>query len=270
MIKRDYHIHTNLCDGKDTPEDIVLAAIDKGFDTIGFSGHSPLGSEYWCMSEENTTVYNSEIQRLKEKYNDKIEIFRGLEQDYYSETVNKEDYDYIIGSVHGLKVSGGFVFMDDTAGALLKGIDEHFCGDPLLLAEKYFETLSDVVNKTGADIVGHFDLLLKFQESNPLFDTNHPRYINAAKSAVDKLSLSGVLFEVNTGAMSRGYRSTPYPEKQILSYLKEKGCDVILTSDCHNKDYLGFAFSDAVTLLKDCGFARIAYLSKGQIKYKEI
>ena len=269
MINRDYHIHTNLCDGKDTPKDMVLAAIDKGFATLGFSGHAPLGNEYWCMTQENFEVYKNEIKALKEEYKDKIEILCGIEQDYYSET-ETDDFDYVIGSVHGLKVEGGFVFMDDTDDGLQKGIDKHFEGDPLLLAERYFETVADVKNKTGATIIGHFDLLLKFQEKTPIFDTAHPRYINAAKKAIDALSAENVLFEVNTGAMSRGYRTAPYPEKQMLMYIKEKGCDVILTSDCHNKDALGFGFEDALRLIKECGFTRLAYLTKDGIGYTDI
>jgi len=35
----NYHTHSTFCDGKNTPEEIVLAAIDKGFDVIGLSGH---------------------------------------------------------------------------------------------------------------------------------------------------------------------------------------------------------------------------------------
>lgn len=270
MIKRDYHIHTNLCDGKDTAEETVLAAIEKGFDTIGFSGHSPLADEYWCMSEENLATYKTEIARLKEKYKDKIEILLGIEQDYYSDTDSDFAYDYIIGSVHGIKVSDGFVFMDDTAQGLKKGIEKHFGGDPLLLAEEYFRLVSDVKNKTGADIIGHFDLLLKFQEDSPIFDTSHPRYIKAAKDAVDKLSLQNVLFEVNTGAISRGYRTSPYPDSDILRYICEKGCDVILTSDCHNKINLAYDFENTVKLLKNCGFKRIAYLTNSKTEYTDI
>lgn len=269
MINRDYHIHTNLCDGKDTPEDMVLAAINKGFETLGFSGHSPLGSEYWCMSSENFEVYKKEINSLKEKYKDKIEILCGIEQDYYSET-STEGFDYVIGSVHGIKVSDEMIYMDDTANALQKGINKHFGGDALLLAERYFELVADIKNKTGATIVGHFDLLLKFEERNPLFDTSNPRYIAAAKRAIDTLSAENVLFEINTGAMSRGYKSVPYPEKQMLEYIRKKGCDIILTSDCHQKDSLGFAFCDALKLAKECSFERIAYLTKNGIKYMDI
>lgn len=268
MILRDYHVHTNLCDGKSSPEEVVLAAIEKGFATLGFSGHSPLLSEYWCMTKENEKVYIAEIKRLKEKYADKIEILCGIEQDYYSEKA--EGYDYVIGSVHGIMTQGGMVFMDDTPEALRKGIDEQFGGDPLSLAERYFELISDVVNKTGADIIGHFDLLLKFNEKFPLFDTSHPRYVNAAKKAIDILAKQNVLFEVNTGAMQRGYRTTPYPEKQMLSYIKEKGCDVIITGDCHDANYLSYGFEDALKIIKSCGFDRIAYLSKGKIHYTTI
>ncbi|MBE6737548.1 MAG: histidinol-phosphatase [Ruminococcus sp.] len=270
MIKRDYHIHTNLCDGKDSPEEIVLSAIEKGFSTIGFSGHSPLYSEYWCMTKENLAIYKKEITRLKEKYKDKIEILLGLEQDYYSEPLCKSDYDYVIGSVHGIKVSDGFVFMDDTVASLKQGIEKHFGGDSLLLAEEYYSLVADVKNKTDADIIGHFDLLLKFQEDEQLFDTGHPRYIKAAKRAIDKLAKENVLFEVNTGAISRGYRTTPYPEAQMLRYINEKGCDVILTSDCHNRNNLGFAFESTVNLIKECGFKRIAYLTNGKTEYISI
>lgn len=263
MINRDYHVHTTLCDGKNSPEEVVLSAIDKGFTTIGFSGHSPLYTEYWCMTEENEKVYKEKVKKLKEKYAGKIEILCGIEQDYYSE--GTEGYDYIIGSVHGIKVQGEMVYMDDTDDALRKGIDKHFGGDALNLAERYFELVSDIKNKTNADIIGHFDLLLKFNEKCPLFDTANPRYINAAKKAIDILSEQNVLFEVNTGAMQRGYRTTPYPEKQILSYIKEKGCDVIITGDCHDADYLGYGFNEALSLIKECGFERMAYLSEGKV-----
>ena len=268
MITRDYHIHTNLCDGKNSPEEVVLCAIEKGFTTIGFSGHSPLLSEHWCMTKEKEAHYLKEIKRLKEKYTGKIEILCGIEQDYYSERI--QSYDYVIGSVHGIMSGDEIIFMDDTPEALQKGIVKHFGGDALSLAEKYFELVSDVKNKTGADIVGHFDLLLKFQDTCPMFDTSHPRYTEAAKKAVDILSRQGILFEVNTGAMQRGYRQTPYPEAWILRYIKEKGCDVIITGDCHDCNALGFGFDEALRLVKSCGFTRIAYLSEGEIRYTEI
>ena len=36
----DLHVHTNYCDGKDSPEEVVLSAIEKGLSTIGLLAHS--------------------------------------------------------------------------------------------------------------------------------------------------------------------------------------------------------------------------------------
>lgn len=269
MILRDYHVHTHLCDGNSTPEETVLSAIEKGIATLGFSGHNTLGDEDWCMSPEAVAEYKEEIQRLKEKYKDKIEILCGIEQDYYSPSAL--GYDYIIGSVHCLKVSDNSLApLDDTAQKLKDAVDKYFDGDALSLAEEYFRTVADVKNKTGALIVGHFDLIEKFSDTAPLFDTSHPRYIKAAEEAIDRLIAEGAIFEVNTGAMVRGYRQVPYPSQPLLSMMQKKGADVILTSDCHDAKNLCFAFDEALELIKNCGFKRVAYLTQGQVKFEKI
>ena len=74
--KQCLHTHSIYCDGKDTLEDMVLSAIEKGFDSIGFSGHSYMDiyAEF-SMSEETAAKYREEIAALKVKYADKIKIF---------------------------------------------------------------------------------------------------------------------------------------------------------------------------------------------------
>lgn len=34
------HNHTNLCDGRNTPDEMARAALEAGFTDFGFSGHS--------------------------------------------------------------------------------------------------------------------------------------------------------------------------------------------------------------------------------------
>ena len=68
MILADFHTHTTYCDGKNTPEEMVRAAIAKGMTKIGFSGHSHTAfDESYCMSTEGTEAYRQEIAALKEK-----------------------------------------------------------------------------------------------------------------------------------------------------------------------------------------------------------
>lgn len=85
MIKTNFHTHTIYCDGKDTPEALVISAIEKGFSAIGFSGHSYFEiDKSYSMNAESEKMYFSDILSLKSKYKDKIEIFCGIEQDFYS------------------------------------------------------------------------------------------------------------------------------------------------------------------------------------------
>ena len=99
------------------------------------------------------------------------------------------------------------------------------------------------------DIVGHIDLITKFIEQDALFDPNHPRYLAAAYRAVDALLPTGALFEINTGALSRGYRTTPYPAEPILAYIRERGGRVILTGDTHRAENLCYRFDEWNKLL---------------------
>ena len=65
MIIGDIHTHTTYCDGKNTPEEMVRAAIDKGLGVIGFTGHSYtfFDTEY-CMKRERLKNYRDEVRSL--------------------------------------------------------------------------------------------------------------------------------------------------------------------------------------------------------------
>ena len=73
---------------------------------------------------------------------------------------------------------------------------------------------------------------------------NHPRYVKAWQSAADTLLKTGKPFEINTGAMSRGYRTEPYPARDIREYIRRHGGKLILSSDSHMKDTIIFRFED--------------------------
>ena len=98
MIPRfNLHTHTTFCDGKNSAEEMVKAAIELGCEGIGFSGHSYIpGEDYWTMTEKGTGEYISEILRMKEKYSDKIEILLGIEYDILS-NIDTSVFDYVIG-----------------------------------------------------------------------------------------------------------------------------------------------------------------------------
>ena len=77
-----------------------------------------------------------------------------------------------------------------------------------------------------------------------MFDVNDPRYISAWQNAADAILKTPALVEINTGGMSRGYKKTPYPSKQIIEYFKSNGKKLIFSSDCHNKNFLLYGYDE--------------------------
>lgn len=249
MTRRsNLHTHTIYCDGIDTPRELVEAAIELGFDTLGFSGHSYMAwGEGWCMSRESAELYRAEIQRLKREYAGRLNILCGIEQDYYSDTP-ADGYDYVIGSVHGVLRDGEYLSVDESYEAFCRNVAGHYGGDAYAFIEDYYELVSGVVEKTNADIIGHIDLVTKFNRGGELFDRRHPRYIAASRAAALALVKTGKPFEINTGAMARGLADTPYPAAELMRFIYESGGDFIVTSDCHDKRRLDFGFDVAYAL----------------------
>ena len=258
MRLEDFHVHTNFCDGKDSPEDIVKEALRRGMSRLGFSGHSFTAFDTEpCMTFDGTQSYVSEIHRLREKYRGQIDILCGTEQDYYSD-MPTGNYDYVIGSVHYVKIDREYISVDHTP-EIFADLIHRLNDDPYKVVEEYYSLAADVVRKTNADIIGHFDLITKFNETNKFFDEDNPRYISACNDALDSLLETGKPFEINTGAISRGWRKTPYPSARILEYISSHGGSVILSSDSHSKDTLMYQFPECEELARSLGL-RIATL----------
>ena len=246
--RQELHCHTTFCDGKNTPEEMVVAAIEKGLCRIGFSGHStsPRGSSY-AMSPERSEAYVVAIGQLKQAYVDRIEVLCGIERDLYSPFVPK-GLDYVIGSVHSIKVGETYYPVDSSPEELAQCCHKAFGGDGYAMCEAYYEGVARLA-EMRPDIVGHIDLVTKYIEVDPLFDMSHPRYLAAAYGAIDALLPTGAIFEINTGAMSRGWRTSPYPTPALLDYIKSHGGRVVLTGDSHAAETLCYAFDDWKYLL---------------------
>ena len=238
----NYHTHTIFCDGKDEPEILVKEAIRLGMKELGFSGHEYTSFDGdFCMSLENTANYREIITDLKEAYRDQISIRMGIERDIFCDETDLT-YDYVIGSAHYVPVEGGYLSVDDTPKIMEDGVEKYFGGDFRSYVEKYYETVSRVPEVTKCDIVGHFDLVKKFNEGNRYWDEDAPWYRDAALTALHEAAKNRPVFEINTGGMARGYRKDPYPAAFILEELEKLEIPLILSSDCHDHRYLTYGF----------------------------
>lgn len=262
MRLQNLHTHTHYCDGKNSPEEMVQSAIAFGFSSLGFSGHiaMPHATGY-AMTEERTALYIDEIRALKEKYEGKIDILLGIELDLYSEAPT-DMYDYVIGSSHYVAQNGEKRDVDDSLLKTKACIQELFGGDAFAYAKNYYDGVVRLAQTRKFDFVGHFDLLNKFCDYEDIFDMDSAKYQNLALEALHAVKEKYDVFEVNTGAISRGYRKAPYPAPFLLKEMKRIGARLVLTSDCHDARYLNCHFRESYEYIRSCGFDSLLYFTK--------
>ncbi|MBE6926561.1 MAG: histidinol-phosphatase HisJ family protein [Ruminococcaceae bacterium] len=272
MIKANFHTHSTFSDGANTPEEMVRTAIALGMTSLGFSDHSPIGKE--CrgttgMASEKETAYRQEIMRLKEIYADRLPIYLGIEQDSNA-PCTPYDYDYSIGSVHGIWAEGQYRAVDCNEQTMLETVEQFFGGDHYAYAQCYFRAYAETADKYDPTFFGHIDLVAKYNEGGKYFDEGHPRYRKAALEALEALLPTGKPFEINTGAISRGARTTPYPAPFILKEIHDLGGKIILSGDSHSASSLLCAYDLATELAKSCGFPSALVLSPDGLREKKL
>lgn len=271
MIKSNCHTHTTFCDGKNSAEEMTRAAIDAGFVSLGFSGHSPMYYDAdWTMTKENVREYIKEVRRVKALYADKIDILCGIELDSDYADVKLSDFDYTIASVHQLHGEDHIYSVDLSPDELTECVDRVFVGDWYEMAKTYFNNLAEFVISGDFDVVGHFDLITKFNGKTPLFDEDNEAYKASAIKALDRIldNKPDILFEVNTGAMYRKGNQKPYPAEFMMRHINKRGGLITITSDSHCCESIDFAFDKMIDYCKACGFSEAYYLtSDGRKKY---
>lgn len=258
MTPQNLHAHSTLDDGRSTPEEMLRASLSAGMRSCGLSLHSPLPFKNdWAPGMKTVEVFLREMRHLAATFAPRMAVYAGIEWDVLSENVDLAPFDYVIGSVHHLPVDGANSSVDESPEATADLLARYFGGDADAAAALYFSELQKVAAQPRAQIVGHFDLLTKFNERGAFFDEESPVYRRAAARAMEALVEVDKIFEVNTGAISRGYRTSPYPSRALLEQLRRMDGRVTLGSDAHSARNVACSFDAALRLVRDCGFRQI-------------
>jgi len=254
------HCHTTWCDGANSPEEMIQAALNLGFVSLGFSVHGWTPYEPCGITIEREELYRRELRALREKYRGQIEIIIGAERDsLYPRDFSQ--FEYVIESTHGMYGHDGeFFFVDWSQDRTEKFVSENFGGNYYDYAAAYYRQVAEAASKSDGLFLGHIDLLTKFNEGNRLFDESDPRYLKSAFEAAETAIRRGLPLEMNTGAISRGYRVTPYPGKPILKFIREQGGEIIINSDSHSVAGMAMGFDTCLEMARATGFDHILYL----------
>ena len=255
---------------------MLVSALQKGFDILGFSAHAmyPFAS-LWHLSCRDFDAYTAEITRLKKAYADKITVALGFEADYIPpfSAPQKSRYaqfgaEYLIGSVH--YAAGGSFAVDADAREVALGIKNHFGGDGKKFVLEYFRNVRDMLYSCDFDIVGHIDVIRKRNGELRFFDERDDWYRREIEETAKVAAQKGVIVEINTGGIARGAIDDVYPSQDFLSALNALGVPVMINSDAHSADGLDHSFERACLCAKNAGYSEITYLLDGQRKKRAL
>ncbi len=274
----DYHIHTKLCrHGKGDLEDYVKSAIEKGLIEIGFCEHYPeefllddLPEKYhylipineYSMSIDEFPSYVNEVMSLQEKYQDKISIKLGTEFDFLPskknfirDQVKKYDFDYVHGSIHQIYIEGKpFAFDDDR---FLKFFDEY---DIIQCWETYYSAVAEVIHSDLFDVISHLDLMKKYgYRLRDGSESRENKFNSLITAIIELLESHDSVIELNTSG-ARKKVAEMYPEDEILSRTKNIG--IVLGSDSHHPNEVGYQFDIAIQKLKSMGYKHLIRFNK--------
>lgn len=262
MFFQNLHAHSTYDDGKSTLREMIEASKAAGLTSVGISMHAPMDYACtWDVKREEVSRYFDEMSRLREAYAGQIEVFTGIEWDVMS-NIDLAPFDYALGSVHHMPVDDPSLCVDHCPDTTRRLIAQYYGGDADALAEAYFAQYDLVAAQPKAQIVGHLDLLTKFDEQEHFFQPGSPRYRQAILAAMEKLVRADKIFEINTGAISRGYRTTPYPDERWLCALREMGGKITLSADAHHVSGVACAYELAERIAKQCGFHQVYALTR--------
>jgi histidinol-phosphatase (PHP family) len=286
MVLEDWHTHNDLCrHAVGTIEDYVKGAIDMKLDLIGISDHFPY--EYlkngnvsieqvpykeYAMKLSEIESYFSIFEKLKIKYKTKIQIRIAFEIDYFrsqEEALNKyfksrvDELDYILGSVHMLHGKSRLFAFDDMR--FLNLYNEYDSIDDIYL--EYYQKIQSMITSKDFDfdILGHFDLPKKYNK-RPI---DKELVMDEAIKTLEFVKRNDLTIEINTGGLRKEVKEQ-YPSFDIIERMYELDIPILLGSDAHDPNDLGYKFDAMLKRLRKIGYNKLAHFNKRERSFIEI
>jgi histidinol-phosphatase (PHP family) len=255
-MRTDYHMHTPLCGhAVGAPRDYVLAAQKAGLVEIGFSDHNPMPTQFdeWRMAPEMFPKYLEMIEEARREF-PRYPIRLGLECDFISGyedhiryLAEQAEWDYLIGSVHYITPRWAV-----DSPTHLKNWLEHPLEE---IWKNYFDAYTRMAESCLFDFLAHPDLVKKFGHK-PEGDLSR-FYL----SALDAAAEAGSVLEVSTAGLRKDVKEM-YPSREFLEAAWHRHIPIVINSDAHAPEEVGYEFDRAYELVRSIGYTEVMRFEK--------
>ena len=269
------HTHSIFSDGKSTPEDVVLEAINQGLKVLGFSDHSPVPFENsFAIKNNEVNNYITTIKSLKEKYKDQIDIYCSMEMDFipgivkdFKKTKEELNLDYMIGSVHlvGNNIDRLWFIDGSKAETYDEGLFNYYDGDIKKGVKAFFHQYNEMIETEEFDIVGHFDKI-KMHNRGRYFSENDKWYRDYLMETLTLIKEKSLIVEVNTRGIYKKRSDDFYPSAWLFPIMREMNIPVVISSDSHKAEELTLCFKEAEEALRASGYKETVCYADGAYK----
>lgn len=232
-VKANYHTHTTRCQhAEGTDEAYVLAAIEAGFDVLGFADHAPwpFGRGFVSgirMRCDQLPGYLASLQVLQAQYAGRLELHIGLEAEYFPRyhdhllRMRDEGVTYFILGQH---------YADSEEENMYVGMECRWDAGVM----RYAEAVVKGIRSGLYSYVAHPDLYMR---SRPAFDKVCMR---AADMICQAAREAGLPLEYNLLGLASQLQGDGrgYPHRDFWRYARKWDNDVILGVDAHAPSHL--------------------------------
>jgi histidinol-phosphatase (PHP family) len=252
------------CHATDTLEEIVAAYAGKGFHWAGITEHIPPIDDRYLYPEEikagfNTKTLHKRFDRfitscrhLQRKYIDKIQIYVGLETEYFQGSIpyikdlmQRYEPDYIVGSVHHVD-DIGFDYSEKIYTQAINaagGIEALYCD--------YFDAQYQLIVELLPPVVGHFDLI-RIYDPDYKQHLKLPKVREKVRRNLELIRRLNLIMDVNARAITKGAME-PYPTQSILEQAVKLGIPLVPGDDSHGIDTVGLNIDKIIKVLTKVG-----------------
>jgi histidinol-phosphatase (PHP family) len=250
---------------------VVSAAVAAGFSTYGLSEHAPrYRREHLYPEEQNlapddlVALFRRYVQtalELRERHEKELELLIGFETEAlpvenWAETMlllrRSAPFDYIVGSVHSI----GDTWIDLNAETSERAAEA--CGGWEPLRCTYFDRLAELVEELSPEIVGHVDLIRRFEAPEFRFSAGALRH---AERVLEAARAQGAALEVNAAPARRGFGPV-YPGPQVLARACQMNVPVTLGDDSHGPEGVGVGLDACLAAIAAAGYRDVHYLTR--------
>ena len=273
----NYHSHSIYCDGAHQLEDYILACIERSYKSYGISSHAPIpGGSVWNMKLELLKKYQQEIDKLKEKYKEQIEIYKSLEIDFIDNIQGPSTYahllDYTVGSIHfiGKGPLSSLFEMDGPYSKFLVGLEKHYGNNLRDAVEHYYELSTKMIKNDPPDVIGHPDKIISHAFKNDSNILSSAWYREILEEFANTLEQSDVIVEINTKGLKLSQQPTTYPHLYFLNILKNKNIKFQMNADVHKLTDIDLGYSKSLELIHSLGINELWIREKDEWKAKSI